>query len=163
PHRGQPVEVTLLDGGVQLAVELGDRLDVDVARHEPAPISASRQAAATLTASRLAGTSWTRTAHTPCAAASAETAALAWSRAVTAPVHDHVRDTGRGDEARHVGIGEPAADVVDQDRPRGHGGLRHPDPHGVDAHGDARPGQLGDHGENPAQLLVLRYPLGARP
>ncbi len=81
--------------------------------------------------------------------------------AMSPPVHDDIRDTCPSDQPGHVGVGQAAADVVDQPGARVQRGLCHLGPHGVHADRDALAGQPGDHGYHPAQFLGGRYPLRA--
>ena len=74
--------------------------------------------------------------------------------AVATAVHEHPGDAGIRDDAGHGGVGEAAADVVHHDGARRDGGRRHPRPGGVDADRDPAPGELGDHGQDPPELLL---------
>ena len=83
--------------------------------------------------------------------------------AVPAPVHHDVGHARLGHQPGHVRVGEPAADVVDQADARLDGPLGHLGAHRVHADHRPRPDQLGDDRLDPAQLLVGRDPLRARP
>ena len=83
--------------------------------------------------------------------------------AVAPPVHEHPRDAGVGDDRSHGGIGQSAADVVHHPGARREGGGGHGRPGGVDADRDPAPAELGDHGQDPAALLVGGHAAGARP
>ena len=76
-------------------------------------------------------------------------------------MHDDEGDAGVGDGRDHRGVGEAAADVVDEGRAGGEGLLGDGGAHGVDGDGDALGGQAADDGDDPAQFLVLVDPGGA--
>ncbi len=74
--------------------------------------------------------------------------------AVPPPVHHDVGNPRGRDEPGHLGIGQPAAHVVDQPGPRLQGPLGHLGPHRVHAHRDARRDQALDDRPDPAQFLL---------
>jgi hypothetical protein len=78
-----------------------------------------------------------------------------------APVHDDEGGAGVGDGRDHAGVGEAAADVVDEggtgrEGPFGDGGA-----HGVDGDRDPLGGQAADDGDDAAQFLGLVDPGGS--
>ena len=83
--------------------------------------------------------------------------------AVPAPVHQHPGHAGLGDQLGHVRVGQPAADVVDEHGAGRERRLGDRGPGGVDAGAHAGGGQLADHREHPAALLLGVDPVGAGP
>ena len=61
----------------------------------------------------------------------------------------------------HGGVGEAAADVVDEHGAGGEGGVRDLGAGGVDADGEPGVGERLDDGQDAAQLLLQRRPAGA--
>ncbi|CAM5251520.1 hypothetical protein STENM223S_00285 [Streptomyces tendae] len=71
------------------------------------------------------------------------------------PVHDDERGAGGGDDAGHGGVGEAAADVVDQGGPGRERLLGDGGAHGVDGDRDAFRDETADHRDDAPELLGL--------
>lgn len=81
--------------------------------------------------------------------------------AEAAPVHDDEGDLGGGDGGDHRGVGEAAADVVDEDGAGFDGAGGDGGAHGVDGDGDAFGGEAADDGDDAAELFLLVDAAGA--
>jgi hypothetical protein len=81
--------------------------------------------------------------------------------AVLAPVHGDVGGAGRGHHPVHLGVGEPAGDVVDELRTRLDRGCGGAGVHGVDADADAPGDELAHHGKDAGLLVLRRHTTGS--
>lgn len=77
-------------------------------------------------------------------------------------MHDDEGGARGGDDRDHRGVGEAAADVVDQDGARGEGLFGDGGAHGVDGDGDAFGGEAAHHGDDAFEFLGLVHAGGAR-
>ncbi|CAM5545156.1 hypothetical protein SVIOM74S_07138 [Streptomyces violarus] len=73
-------------------------------------------------------------------------------------MHDDEGGAGVGDGRDHAGVGEAAADVVDEGGTRREGPLGDGGAHGVDRDGDAFGGQAAHDGDDTAEFLGLVHP-----
>lgn len=77
-----------------------------------------------------------------------------------APVHDDEGGAGVGDHGDHAGVGETAADIVDERGARREGLLGDGGAHGVDGDRDALGGEPPDHGDDALEFLGLVHSRG---
>ncbi len=77
-------------------------------------------------------------------------------------MHDDEGGARGGDDRDHRGVGEAAADVVDQDGARGEGLFGDGGAHGVHGDGDALGGETAHHGDDAFEFLGLVHAGGTR-